>query len=55
MAKKQFQVGGVTVTRLCSQEEMEAFVDRLPAEQKQDVSNVLRALVNAGLIEIQSE
>lgn len=53
MADKTFTVGGLQVTRHCNQEEMNEFVEKLPAAQKQDVKDVLKALLSAGMISIK--
>lgn len=55
MSQKTFTIGGLTVTRNCSQEELDEFVGKLPAAQKQDVKDVLKALLSAGMISIQQE
>lgn len=53
MAEKTFTVGGLKVTRNCTQEELDSFVGKLPNEQKQDVKDVLKALLSAGMISIE--
>mgnify|MGYP000943455629 CR=1 FL=1 len=53
LADKTFTVGGLQVTRHCNQEEMNEFVEKLPAAQKQDVKDVLKALLSAGMISIK--
>lgn len=55
MAEKTFSIGGLKVTRHCSQEEMDEFVGKLPAAQKQDVKDVLKALLSAGMISIEEQ
>ncbi len=55
MAEKTFTVGGLKITRHCTQEEMDQFVDKLPLAQKQDVKDVLKELLGAGLISIAKE
>lgn len=55
MAEKTFTVGGHRITRHCTKEEMDEFIDKLPATQKQDVKDVLKALFSAGLISIAKE
>lgn len=53
MADKTFNVGGLKITRHCTQEEMDEFVGKLPAEQKQDVKDVLKALLNENMISLE--
>jgi len=55
MANKTFSVGGLEITRHCTQQEMNDFVDKLPPAQKQDVKDVLKALLNAGMISINED
>lgn len=55
MTEKTFTIGGLKVTRHCSQEELDEFVGKLPTAQKQDVKDVLKALLSAGMISIQQE
>jgi len=55
LAEKTFSIGGLKVTRHCSQEEMDDFVGKLPAAQKQDVKDVLKALLSAGMISIEEQ
>lgn len=55
MADKTFTVGGLKVTRHCTQQEMDEFVGKLSPAQKQDVKDVLKALLSAGLISIAQE
>jgi len=53
LQEKSFVVGGVKITRNCSQDELDAFVGNLSQEQKQDVKDVIRALIHAGLVSIE--
>ena len=46
-----FIVGNLTITRLCTKEKMDSFVDNLPPEKKTDVKEILKALIQAGMIE----
>jgi hypothetical protein len=55
LAGKTFTLGGHRITRTCSREELEEFVGKLPEAQKQDVKDVLKALLSAGLISIVRE
>lgn len=55
MADKTFTVGGLKITRHCTQEEMDEFVGKLPPEQKQDVKDVIRALLSAEMISIEQQ
>lgn len=51
--KKSFEVGGMRVTKLVSQNEIDQFVQNLPDEDKQDVKDVIMALNQEGLIKIE--
>jgi hypothetical protein len=55
MVDKTFTVGGLKITRHCTQEEMDEFVGKLSAEQKQDVKDVIKALLNADLISLEKD
>jgi len=46
-------VGNLKVTKLVGQNEIDAFVASLPAEKKADVKDVIMALHENGLIEIE--
>lgn len=47
-----FTIGNLTITRLCTKEQMDAFVDNLPPDKKTDVKEILKALIQAGMIEV---
>lgn len=49
----QFTVGNLKVTKLVEQAQIDAFVSTLPAEKKQDVKDVIIALHDEGLIDIE--
>lgn len=49
----QFTVGNLKVTKLVDQKEINDFVASLPAEKKADVKDVIMALHEKGLIEIE--
>ncbi|NLP36391.1 MAG: hypothetical protein GX357_01925 [Firmicutes bacterium] len=49
----QFMVGNLKVTKLVGQGEIDAFVASLPAEKKADVKDVIVALHEKGLIDIE--
>ncbi|QNO15288.1 hypothetical protein HYG86_11200 [Alkalicella caledoniensis] len=51
--KKTFEVGGMKITKLVSQNQIDQFVQTLPEEEKQDVKNVILALNEEGLIKIE--
>jgi hypothetical protein len=48
-----FTVGNLKVTKLVNQGEIDAYVSTLPDEKKADVKDVIMALHEAGLIEIE--
>jgi hypothetical protein len=50
-----FTVGNLKVTKLVDQAKIDAYVASLPSEQKTDVKDVIMALHNAGLIEIEEQ
>ncbi|SES95407.1 hypothetical protein [Anaerobranca gottschalkii] len=51
--KRTFEVGGMRVTKLVNQKEIDQFVQNLPEESKQDVKDVIMALHQQGLIKIE--
>lgn len=51
--KRSFEVGGMKITKLVSQGEIDQFVQNLPDENKQDVKDVILALNEQGLIKIE--
>lgn len=55
MGEDTFNVGGLKVTRHCSQAEMDQFVNQLPSDKKQDVKDVLKELLAAGLISVEEQ
>ncbi len=48
-----FTVGNLKVTKLVEQTEIDSFVATLPDEKKADVKDVIMALHEEGLIEIE--
>lgn len=48
-----FTVGNLKVTKRVDQGQIDSFVATLPAETKADVKNVIMALHEAGLIDIE--
>jgi hypothetical protein len=46
-------VGGLKVTKLVGQEEIDSFVAALPPEKKADMKDVILALHEKGMIEIE--
>jgi len=52
LADKTFTVGNLEITRHCTQEEMDEFVSKLSDTQKQDVKDVIKALLSAKMISI---
>lgn len=55
MGDHTFTVGGLKVTRHCSQSEMDQFVGKLPENKKQDVKDVLKELLAAGMISVEEK
>lgn len=51
--KKSFEVGGMKITKLVSQDQIDQFVQGIPEEEKQDVKDVILALNEEGLIKIE--
>jgi hypothetical protein len=49
----QFTVGNLKVTKLVDQSRIDAFVSSLPPEKKADVKDVIMALHEEGLINIE--
>jgi len=49
----QFTVGNLKVTKLVDQSRIDAFVSSLPPEKKADVKDVIIALHEEGLINIE--
>lgn len=49
----QFTVGNLKVTKLVDQSQIDAFVSALPPEKKADVKDVILALHEEGLINIE--
>ncbi len=52
---KTFEVGGIKVISHVEKDEINAFVARLPEEQRTDLKDVLLALHEAGLITIEEK
>jgi len=50
-----FVVGNLKVTKLVGQEQIDSFVASLPQEKKADVKDVIIALHEAGLINIEDQ
>lgn len=50
-----FTVGNLKVTKLVDQQQIEQFVSQLPDEQRADMKDVIMALHEAGLIEIEEQ
>ena len=50
-----FTVGNLKVTKLVAQDQIDSFVSTLPNEKKADVKNVIVALHEAGLINIEEQ
>jgi hypothetical protein len=50
-----FTVGNLKVTKLVDQQQIEQFVSHLPDEQRADMKDVIVALHEAGLIEIEEQ
>jgi len=48
-----FTVGNLKVTKLVDQSRIQAFVDTLPPEKKVDMKDVIMALHQEGLIDIE--
>jgi hypothetical protein len=48
-----FTVGNLKVTKLVDQSQIQAFVDTLPPEKKADMKDVIMALHQEGLIDIE--
>jgi len=48
-----FTVGNLKVTKLVDQSQIQAFVDTLPPEKKADMKDVIMALHEEGLIDIE--
>lgn len=51
--KNSFEVGGMKITKLVTQGEIDQFVQKLPDENKQDIKDVILALNEQGLIKIE--
>lgn len=50
---RSFEIGGITVTSHVAKEELNAFVSQLPPEKRADLTDILLALHEAGLITIE--
>ncbi len=50
---KSFEVGGMKITKLVPQSEIDAFVQSLPDQEKEDIKNVIMALNEQGYISIE--
>lgn len=50
-----FVVGNLKVTKLVGQEQIDSFVAALPQEKRADVKDVITALHEAGLIDIDEQ
>lgn len=50
-----FTVGNLKVTKLVEQDQIDAFVSTLPPEKKADVKDVIMALHEEGLIDIEEQ
>ncbi|EEG77763.1 hypothetical protein [Dethiobacter alkaliphilus] len=53
MAGNTFMVGNLKVTKKVEQDQIDAFVQTLPPDQKADVKDVIMALHEEGLIDIE--
>lgn len=53
--KSTFEVGGIKVTKLVGQNEIDQFVGTLSPEIKADMKDVIMALYEKGLIDIEEK